>query len=202
MTSHSTASWLGPLGIGMAAMFLLDPSRGRRRRAVFRDKTTSLARRSAETASAVAEDLRNRARGVAVRARSSEDYGPVDDAVVLARVRSAIGRVTTHPGAIAVSTINGVVELNGPVLAREYDDVMRTVESVRGVAAVIDHLTQHEDASNVPGLQGEGSLPEGRGWSSTGIAAACGAAALLAFALSRRPRGLMAVAGQNGATIE
>jgi hypothetical protein len=167
-------------------MFLLDPSRGRRRRAVLRDKSASLARRSSAAASGFAEDLQNRARGLLSRVHANDDYGQVDDAVIVARVRSAIGRVNTHPGSLAISSINGVVELNGPVLAREYADVMRIVEGTRGVVAVIDHMTQHEDASNVPGLQGEGSIPDTGGWSRTSLAALCGAAAFFAFAVSRR----------------
>jgi hypothetical protein len=186
MNSRSTVSWLGPLGVGAAAMFLLDPSRGRRRRAVLRDKGMSLARRSRAAAGGVAQDLQNRAHGLMARVHDTDDYAQVDDAVVVARVRSAIGRVCTHPGSLAVSSVNGVVELNGPVLAREHDDVLRTVEGTRGVVAVIDHMTQHEDADSIPGLQGEGSLPADRGWSRTGIAALCGALALCAFAARRR----------------
>ena len=205
MTTHSTVSWLAPLGLGAAAMYLLDPSRGRRRRALLRDKTTSLARRSRLAAAGMAEDLSNRARGMVSRVQSNaDDYAQVDDSVVVARVRSAIGRVCTHPGSLAISSINGVVEINGPALAREYDAVMRATQRTRGVVAVIDHITLHEDASNVPGLQGEGAVPYNpRGWATAGMAAACGAAALLAYALSRRSdAGASAVAGENGSAIE
>lgn len=202
MESRSTVLWLCPLGIGATAMFLLDPSRGRRRRALLRDKAASMARRSQLSARGLAEDLQNRARGVVARARSTDTSAVVDDGVVVARVRSAIGRVASHPGSLGVASLNGVVELNGPVLAQEHAAVMQTVESTRGVVAVIDNTTQHEDASNVPGLQGEGLLHDRRSWSKTAIAAACGAAAVLVVALGRRVTVRRAVAAQTGSALE
>lgn len=66
--SHSLMFLFG-FGIGAGLMFLLDPERGRHRRAVLREKTVEtleeIENKAAETASGVVK----RARGLAVEAR-------------------------------------------------------------------------------------------------------------------------------------
>jgi gas vesicle protein len=58
-----TGGTLAGLVTGAALMYLLDPERGRRRRAVARDKITSNLRRLRRAAEAKARDLRNRTEG-------------------------------------------------------------------------------------------------------------------------------------------
>ena len=65
----STASTLIGAGCGAALMFLLDPSRGPRRRAIVRDKVVRAARKTREVAQATRRDLGNRATGMAARTR-------------------------------------------------------------------------------------------------------------------------------------
>ncbi len=57
-------------GIGAGLMFLLDPDRGRRRRALARDKAIHLAKSTEKTVGARSRDLGNRASGAASRIRS------------------------------------------------------------------------------------------------------------------------------------
>lgn len=189
MTNHSL-SWVGPIGLGAALMYLFDPNNGRRRRALLRDQTTSLARRTREASNALACDLQNRASGLSARWTHTGDE-IVDDATLEARIRSKLGRVSTHPGAIAVQTFNGVATLTGPVLAAEHRAVVRAVERVPGVREVIDQVSVHEEADSVPGLQGEGSLPRNSlfagEWSPTARLAAVGSgAALIAYGMQQR----------------
>jgi len=70
---------LGGLGIGIgtgiAMMYLLDPERGRTRRALLRDKLVKWARISRETAEGKAKDLRNRTQGVMAEARKTVTSG-------------------------------------------------------------------------------------------------------------------------------
>lgn len=70
---------LGGLGIGIgagiAAMYLLDPERGRSRRALLRDKLAKWARIGRETAEGKAKDLRNRTVGVMTEARKTVTGG-------------------------------------------------------------------------------------------------------------------------------
>ncbi len=65
------------LGLGAAAMYLLDPEQGRRRRALARDQMTKAQRVIRERASGVARDLRNRTYGTAAEARRAAGY-PLD----------------------------------------------------------------------------------------------------------------------------
>jgi hypothetical protein len=56
-------------GVGAAAMYLLDPEQGRRRRALLRDQLFHAKRVISERASGKARDLSNRAHGLAAEAR-------------------------------------------------------------------------------------------------------------------------------------
>jgi hypothetical protein len=191
-------SWVGPLSLGALAMYLLDPNTGRRRRALVRDQAIHLSRKTGDAADALARDLRNRATGVAATMRRAADTAEADDAVVEARVRSSLGRVCSHPGAVGVSVVQGIVELVGPVLANEYEQVWTTVNAVPGVLEVVDNLVVHERGENIPGLQGEGSLPTNANWSQTArMLAILGGAGLIAYGVRERNviGGICAAAG-------
>jgi hypothetical protein len=198
MANHSL-SWVGPLSLGATLMYLFDPTGGRRRRALLRDQTSSLARRVSETSTALATDVRNRTGGLAARWQNREEDGPVDDAIVEARVRSNLGRASSHPGAIGVASIDGVVTLSGPVLANEHTAVCRAAARAAGVMEVVDQLVPHETAGSVPGLQGDGSM-RGRvsEWTPTGrLLAVVSGAGLIAYGMRRRTAtgGLVASVG-------
>ena len=197
MPNHAM-SWVGPMTVGAALMYLFDPRAGRRRRALLRDQAVHMSRKTGEASGKIARDLQNRAAGVAAAMRSRGEEDAVDDSVLEARVRSALGRVCSHPGAIGVACIGGVVELVGPILANEYDGVWRAVTSVSGIVEVIDNLVLHETANSVPGLQGEGTVTADTGWSSTTrMLAVVGGAGLIAYGLRERTAigGLAAAAG-------
>ncbi|MGH9173002.1 MAG: BON domain-containing protein, partial [Vicinamibacterales bacterium] len=140
---------------------------------------------------ALACDLENRIAGFRSRLTRAADTTPVDDGILEARVRSKLGRASSHPGAIGVFSVDGVVTLTGPVLAHERGTVLRAVERVKGVVGVADHLTEHEYARSVPGLQGEGSL-RGNSWSrghwspAARMLAVAGGATLIAYGIQQR----------------
>ena len=62
--ANSIGLLLGGIGIGALLMYLLDPDRGRGRRARLADQLTSKVNRMSEAAEAKARDLRNRAQGM------------------------------------------------------------------------------------------------------------------------------------------
>ncbi|HJP95111.1 MAG TPA: BON domain-containing protein [Pyrinomonadaceae bacterium] len=142
------------LGLGTGLMYLLDPDRGKRRRALLRDKCVSAARKTGEAFECTAHDLRNRSRGIIAEIQSRFSSEPVDDAVLIDRVRSKLGRIVSHPGAIQVTAQNGNVTLAGPILTAEVPELLTCVKSVAGVNDVIDSLELHEEAGNHPALQG------------------------------------------------
>jgi hypothetical protein len=144
------------VGLGAALAFICDPDRGARRRALVRDKAVRGVRLTGDALDATVRDMSNRTRGITAAARSRWAGGPMDDARLVERVRSKIGRVSSHPRALDVEARDGEVTLRGPILADEVDDVISTVAAVSGVRAVVSGLEPHESAHGVPSLQGEG----------------------------------------------
>ncbi|MBA2493425.1 MAG: YtxH domain-containing protein [Acidobacteria bacterium] len=61
---------IGGIGLGAALMFLFDPARGRRRRALIRDKAVSLSNNARKTFNKKKKDLTNRAQGLLHEAKS------------------------------------------------------------------------------------------------------------------------------------
>ena len=142
------------LGLGTGLMYLLDPDRGKRRRALLRDKSVWAARKTGECVEVTARDLGNRTKGLVAKIQSRFSSEPVDDTVLVDRVRAKLGRVVSHPSAIHVTAQNGNVTLNGPILAAEVPELLACVNRVRGVNEVANNLEVHEAAGNHPALQG------------------------------------------------
>jgi hypothetical protein len=128
------------LGLGVGLMYFLDPERGRRRRALVRDKITHTTHASADAMGTFGRDLAHRAAGLAARARSALHRRPVDDGVLVERVRSKLGRLVAHPHAVDVDATDGCVRLRGAILQSELPRLMRTIGRVRGVRAVENGL--------------------------------------------------------------
>ena len=150
------AMLVGGLGLGAALMYVLDPERGKRRRAVVRDKAVRAARKATDGIEARSRDLRNRAKGAAAEVKAMTRPGAVSDPVLEERVRAAIGRVLASPGEVDVAAVEGVVILSGPVLASELDELLSTVRGVHGVEDFENRLQIYESADDIPSLQGAG----------------------------------------------
>lgn len=142
------------LGIGTAAMFLLDPDRGKRRRALVRDKFALATRKTGECMEVTARDLRNRTRGTIAAIQSRLSSEQPDDSVLVDRVRAKVGRIVSHPAAIDVSAQDGDVTLGGPILAHEVPHLLSCVKWIHGVKDINNNLEVHEEAGNHPALQG------------------------------------------------
>jgi uncharacterized membrane protein len=100
--------------------------------------------------------------GAAAELKSRFKEDQVDDAVLHERVRSAIGRVATHPASITVTAFEGQITLSGHVLEDELDELISRVRHVRGVRDVRNELRMHRTANGVPALQGSGRPREQR----------------------------------------
>jgi hypothetical protein len=146
---------------GAAAAWLLSPQEGSRRRARLRDGVRSRVRQAAVLGGKLGRDLRDRTLGAGARLRGAlEGDEAVPDERLAQRVRSRLGRETSHPRALEIEAHGGSVVLRGPILSGEADRVLRAARSVRGVAQVEDRLERHCAADDVPALQGEGRTPE------------------------------------------
>ena len=62
---------LSGVGIGVALMYVLDPERGKRRRALIRDKAIGLKNDLSDMAEKKAVDMKNRAQGMLHEAKSA-----------------------------------------------------------------------------------------------------------------------------------
>jgi hypothetical protein len=179
--------------LGAAAMYLLDPDRGRRRRAVARDKARSTVHQSGQFLSAASSDARARLQGLRAMTRRIASGRPStpDDAVLVARVRARLGRLVAHPHAVNVTADDGNVRVSGPILKSEHTPLVAGVRLVRGVRSVDDRdLVLHDTPDGVPALQGEGrhgrmrSAPPAEWTPAVRLSAIAGGGALALYGLS------------------
>jgi uncharacterized membrane protein len=141
-------------GLGAGLMYLFDPDRGKRRRALLRNKAEHATRIASDVAGKTRRDIRNHLRGAVAEVESLFKSGEVSDDVLDARVRSKLGRVVSHPHAIEVKTDKGIVTLSGPILAEELHPLLDAVAAVSGVKSIENWLEVHERAGEIPALQG------------------------------------------------
>lgn len=139
---------------GAAFMYMMDPSAGRRRRAVARDKAYSALHTAEDRAAHKARDLRNRAKGTVATVRNRFTEDKADDDVLRARVRAELGHICSHPRAIEIAAYDGCVTLSGNALHNEIDAICSGIGKVRGVREVRHSLVPHESPGSVPELQG------------------------------------------------
>lgn len=146
--------FLAGLAAGAGLMYVFDPIGGARRRSLVRDQLTHLRHEAADALDSTREQIGDRATGAVAETRRAFTEGPVDDRRLEERVRSTIGRVISHPGAIEVTASNGRIILRGQILRSEVDTLISAVRSVSGVNEVTDLLEAHETPGNISALQG------------------------------------------------
>lgn len=126
--------------LGAGVMYLLDPDRGRRRRALMRDQAVHAgheARHLGDLAAGRGRDLRNRARGLVAGARRRLGGGEVDDVVLEARVRSRLGHLMNGGDPLRVSSRGGLVTLEGNLPEEGAAALIRAASAVPGVRDVV-----------------------------------------------------------------
>ncbi len=157
MTNLDIVRIAAALTVGAAAMYWLDPDKGRRRRALARDRAVSAASRAGAMARVAGRRGYNRTRGLAAqglaRLRPTE---PASDGQLHDRIRSRMGRVVGHPGAIHVQVTNADARLDGDILSGELENLLSAVAGTPGVREVDNRLRVHEAPDNVSALQGTG----------------------------------------------
>ncbi|MBO0860532.1 MAG: SRPBCC family protein [Chloracidobacterium sp.] len=184
---------LGGLGLGAGLMFMLDPDRGRRRRALARDQMAHASRVLTRAMSATSRDLTHRVYGTLAEGGKRLRREEVSDDVLSDRIRARIGRSVSHPHAINVTVNDGHVVLSGAALACEEQRLLSGVCSVRGVKGVENVLNLHTNPERVSSLQGGRPRTGDRfalrqtNWSpTTRLAAGVTGGALIANCLARR----------------
>lgn len=134
------------LGLGAAAMYVLDPQAGRRRRGRLRDQALATRRRAGHAAQKTARDLSNRLRGGLAEARAMwRPQEEISDDVLTERVRARLGHLLPHAHVhqVEVSAHAGHVTLRGKLPADEAARLGDGVQSVRGVVDVDNQIRAH-----------------------------------------------------------
>jgi uncharacterized membrane protein len=140
--------------LGAGLMYILDPISGKRRRAFARDTMTHLTKEADRVVGQTARDLRNRYEGVVAEAEGLWTQQEVADDVIADRVRTAGGRVVSHPRSLEVSAENGWITLSGLILAAEEKRLLRRIGRVPGVRGVENKLRVFKSTAHISGLQG------------------------------------------------
>jgi osmotically-inducible protein OsmY len=151
------ANFVSGMLVGAGLMYMLDPARGRRRRALLRDQVVHGAHELEDVGGRIegkSRDLRSRARGAVAETRARMQPEDVDDSVLEARVRTEIGRAVSNPGAVHVAAREGRVTLSGSVPEYEVEELLSRAASVRGVDGVENRLDVRADPGEVSGFQG------------------------------------------------
>jgi osmotically-inducible protein OsmY len=132
--------------VGAAIAYLFDPTSGRRRRALARDRAGALVRRARRRADRLQRHAEAEAYGVSQRIQHGfEEPAPTpDDATLSQKVESEIFRHSeVSKGKININAENGTVVLRGevesPDLIRDLEERARKVQGVEEVENLL-HL--------------------------------------------------------------
>ena len=141
--------------LGAGCMYLFDPDRGRRRRAGVADKATHLVREVDDLWQKGCRDLTNRSVGLASETRRMISAAPVDDQMLVARVRSVLGHHVHDARHVEASAQHGTVTLTGTVRPGEPECLIPAIERVPGVRSVLSGLvTAGEPVQHTGGHRG------------------------------------------------
>jgi len=129
------------VALGSAAMYLLDPRQGNRRRAITQDRLRSLASRSSIRAGKTYRHLRNKLQGtISQVAGALLPEAVVSDRKLADRIRSTIGRLIPHPHVVDFAVHGGCVTVRGDLKPHEAGQVVQAVERISGVIAVDNQI--------------------------------------------------------------
>ncbi len=144
----------GALGGGL--VYFLDPRRGKRRRALVRDRAIRMAGDIEHTVAVGARDLTHRLRGIVSGSLARAAANEVPNEVLVERVRATLGHACSHPHAVHVRSVGGgLVELTGHILESDLDRVTKRVLRIPGVRAINDDLELCFDLEGIPAPQRE-----------------------------------------------
>jgi uncharacterized membrane protein len=161
--------WLTTLALGAGLMYLYDPDKGNRRRAMVRDRFSRMKNNFEDAVDVGTRDLRNQAQGLVAEASSMFSKESSIDWVVEERVRARLGYLVPNASAIEVKVNDGEAILSGDILAQDVEPLMKGVAKIRGISSVENNLKVHEKPGNIPALQGlerarERQMQAQQGW--------------------------------------
>jgi hypothetical protein len=143
-----TLSLLGAAAFGAGFVFVTDPALGRRRRALARDAFVHGAKVLRRAVDITTRDAAHRLKGFVESGKKVFRREEISDEVLADRVRTEIGRVSSHPN-VEVMVEDGCVTLLGPIAAQEEIAVLAAAESVRGVCSIVNRMEPHVLTANI-----------------------------------------------------
>ena len=135
-----TGAILFGLGAGAATVYLTNPQHGRKRRADFASGAKQLLKKVAHEGEKSLRDGQHHLAGLAAQLWPGSNPEEPSDRVLEARIRSRLGRVTSHPHKIHVLCDHGAATLWGLVPENELGALVQAVEAISGVTEVLNHL--------------------------------------------------------------
>ena len=151
---------------GAAAMYLLDPETGRRRRALMRERSGGAARDLQDSVRSAGRNASNRLQGRIAETKSHMAADPVDDDTLQDRIQAKIGHLVDRPSAIDVDVVDGHVVLSGEAPDDEAAALARYIAGMQGVVDVENRLSAdgaEEGDPQSPSLQAQLGDPLGQG---------------------------------------
>jgi len=138
-------------------MYLLDPERGRSRRALARDKSVSALKQGGKAAARTSRHLGNKTKGLVARTGSKlrESDLAEEGQKLLKKVQKVVRATVSHPSAIDPILEAGRVHLHGLVLASEVARLIAAIEAVEGINGVENRLELHESPQDLAAFKGK-----------------------------------------------
>lgn len=129
---------LGGLGLGASILLLLG---ARKVSQVVTSRPKTLAQ------------VRDWARGFMTETGDRFRWRTVSDTTLVAQAQTRLNRLVSRPSAIEITVNQGQLTLSGPVLDREYEDLLASVASIRGVKEVVNQLDVQERTTTIMGAE-------------------------------------------------
>ncbi len=140
---------------GAVLMYLFDPERGERRRALIGAHVDDAVSDASDSLEGKAKDVASRVQGITHDAQPGQAQdAAVSDKVLKTRVTAQLGTYVGDPGAISVTVNAGNVILSGKIRAREAQPLIERVRTISGVKNVENRLELHDSGDDVPDPQG------------------------------------------------
>ena len=133
----------GALLLGLGAMWLLDPDRGRGRRAWIGQKTNRLLNETGRFMRATGRHLANKSKGYYHDSRKAvgSAASSLSDTSIAESVRSALGRLgLKSASSVGVECSGGCVTLSGRCVADDVDVIIGTTRATYGVDNVVNNM--------------------------------------------------------------
>ena len=133
----------GALLLGLGAMWLFDPDRGRGRRAWISQKTNRLLNETGRFMRATGRHVANKSKGYAHRSRQAAGGlgHRLTDSSIAETVRSSLGRLgLKSSSSVGVECSGGCVTLTGRCVADDVDVIIDTTRQTYGVDNVVNNM--------------------------------------------------------------